>query len=132
MSPRREGLLARLFTAGLAAVAGAWALSSLWLPYGWDHGAFGYLSDTVLRGGMPYRDALDFKGPLTFYVFAGLQLVFGRQMWAIRAFDLVLLACACFAGVRVASQFVSRRAAVTARLRKKTTAFTGANWPSAT
>src|SRR5580698_5577710 len=95
----------------LSAVTLLWAVSSLWLPYGWDHGCFAYLSDTILRGGMPYRNALDFKGPLTFYIFAALQAVFGRQMWAIRAFDLMLLACAGVAGIRVGSRFVSRRAA---------------------
>jgi hypothetical protein len=131
LTAEREELLARVFTAGLAVVAGAWALSSLWLPYGWDQGAFGYLSDTVLRGGMPYRDALDIKGPLTFYIFAGLQLAFGRQMWAIRAFDLVLLACASFAGVRLASKFVSRRAAVNTMLALVITFGSFGNWYTA-
>jgi hypothetical protein len=111
LTPAREELLARVFTAGLAAIAGAWALSSLWLPYGWDHGMFGYVADTIVRGGLPYRDALDFKGPLTYYVVAALDVAFGRQMWALRALDLAFLAGACFAGVRVASQFISRRAA---------------------
>jgi hypothetical protein len=100
-----------VLVAALSAVTLLWGLSSLWLPYGWDHGVFAYLSDTILRGGMPYRDALDFKGPLTFYIFAALQAAFGRQMWAIRAFDLVLLASAGLAGVRIGSRFVSRRAA---------------------
>lgn len=104
--------IAQLWTVALAALAMAWAFTSLWLPYGWDHGCFGYLSDTILRGGMPYRDALDFKGPLTFYIFAALQAFFGRQMWAIRAFDLALLGCAGVAAVRVGERFVSRRAAI--------------------
>ena len=117
----------RVWLAVLAALSGVWALSSLWLPYGWDHGCFGYLSDTILRGGLPYRDALDFKGPLTFYIFAALQAVFGRQMWAIRAFDLALLACAGVAGIRIGSQFVSRRAA-TCTMLMLTLAFGSRNW----
>jgi 4-amino-4-deoxy-L-arabinose transferase-like glycosyltransferase len=60
---------------------------------------------------MPYRDAWDFKGPLTFYVFAALQFVFGTQMWAIRLLDLALLAGAAVAGARIVSQFAGRIAA---------------------
>jgi hypothetical protein len=129
--PAGEDVVVRVWLAVLAALAGVWAFSSLWLPYGWDHGCFGYLSDTILRGGLPYRDALDFKGPLTFYIFAALQAVFGRQMWAIRAFDLALLACAGAAGIRIGSQFVSRRAA-TCTMLMLTLAFASfGNWYTA-
>jgi hypothetical protein len=95
----------------LVGVVGLWGICSLWWPYGWDHGCFSYVADTILRGGVPYRDAWDFKGPLTFFVFAALQAVFGTQMWAIRLLDLILLAGAALAAFRIASRFVGRTAA---------------------
>ena len=46
------------------------------------------VGDVIVRGGMPYRDAFDVKGPLSFYPSAFVQLVTGRTWWGIRAFDL--------------------------------------------
>ena len=101
----------RLWLVGLAAVAGAWALASLFWPFGPDQGCFAYVGDAIVRGGMPYRDAWDFKGPLVYAVFGVLQAVFGRQMWAIRLLDIVLLAAAAFAATSIVSRFASRFAA---------------------
>lgn len=67
------------------------ALCSLWWPYGWDHGCFAYVADVMRAGGEPYRDAWDFKGPLTFYVFYAVQLLTGPGMWGIRLFDLLMV-----------------------------------------
>jgi hypothetical protein len=128
---RVQAVFPRAWTALLATLVVTWGITSLWLPYAWDHGCFGYMSDTILRGGMPYRDALDFKGPLTFYIFAALQLVFGRQMWAVRALDLALLAWAAAAGIRIASQFVSRRAATCTMLASIVAFASFGNWYTA-
>jgi hypothetical protein len=65
----------------------------------------------MLRGGVPYRDAWDFKGPLTFFVFAALQAMFGTQMWAIRLLDLLLLAASAYAAARIVLLFAGRVAA---------------------
>jgi hypothetical protein len=103
---------ARAWLTGLALVTAVWAVASLWWPYGGDQGCFGFLGHTLLRGGQPYREAWDFKGPLGFYVFAGLELVFGRQMWAVRVLDLVLLGAAGLASVRLLERYTTRRVAV--------------------
>ena len=101
--------------AGLRAVlllaVGAWAVSSLALPYGWDQGCFAYVADTILRGGMPYRDAWDFKGPLAYAPFVVLQAMFGAQMWAVRVFDLLVLALAAQSCVVLLTRFTSRTTA---------------------
>jgi hypothetical protein len=81
-----RGALALL--ALLLALLGA---ASLWWPFSWDHGVFGWIGDTIVRGGMPYRDAWDVKGPLTFYVFAAVDRLVDKAMWGIRVFDLVML-----------------------------------------
>jgi hypothetical protein len=39
-----------------------WAIASLWFPFRWDHGIMASVGDTIVRGGMPYRDAWDMKG----------------------------------------------------------------------
>ncbi|HEY3666326.1 MAG TPA: hypothetical protein VGL19_10010 [Polyangiaceae bacterium] len=117
LRPRTAGDVVNvLFPIVLLGLVTVWGLTSLWLPFGWDQSCFGYVANTILHGGMPYRDAWDFKGPLPFYVYAALQLVFGRQMWAVRALDLVLLATAASFAVRLLRQFISPRAALTTAL----------------
>jgi hypothetical protein len=108
--------VARLWLVGLAAVVASWAICSLWWPFGWDQGCFAYVGDVINHGGMPYRDAWDPKGPLAFYVFAALQFVFGRQMWAIRGLDVVLAAGAGYAAFVIVSRFATRFAGIATAL----------------
>ncbi|HEX6644008.1 MAG TPA: hypothetical protein VF037_04990 [Gemmatimonadales bacterium] len=104
--------LISLSIAGAAAIAALWAVASLTWPFGWDHGAFAWVGDVIVRGGMPYRDAFDVKGPLSFYPSALVQLVTGRGAWGIRLFDLVLLLAAAAVVFRVASRFAGRAAGI--------------------
>jgi hypothetical protein len=83
---------------------GLWALASLWWPFGWDHGIFGWIADVIVAGGVPYRDAWDVKGPLVYYVFAAVRWLTGPSMWGIRAVDLALLAVAGTAMSRVVTR----------------------------
>ena len=87
MSRAFRALVALVYAAAVAIVA-AWAITYPTWPFGWDHGAFAWVGDVIARGGMPYRDAFDVKGPLSFYPSALVQLVAGRNWWGIRAFDL--------------------------------------------
>jgi hypothetical protein len=70
------------FTTGLirvgSALAGAWVVMSFTYPFGWDQGLFAWVGDAIVRGGLPYRDAWDFKGPLLYYVYALAQWLFRR------------------------------------------------------
>jgi Dolichyl-phosphate-mannose-protein mannosyltransferase len=102
----------RLAVGAIAAAVGAWALCSLWWPYGADQGFFGYMGDAVLRGETPYREIWDPKGPLVYYVFAALQLVFGRQMWAVRVLDLSVITLGAFAAHRILRKFAGKTAAI--------------------
>ncbi|HSJ14817.1 MAG TPA: glycosyltransferase family 39 protein [Longimicrobiales bacterium] len=86
---------------GLAALAVLCALITLTWPPGFDHGLYAWVADVVVRGGMPYRDAWDMHGPLVPYVFAVPQLLFGRQFWAVRLLDLIVLAAATVALYRL-------------------------------
>ncbi len=108
--------LAALAFAAAAGIVAAWAITYLTWPFGWDHGAFAWVGDVIVRGGMPYRDAFDVKGPLSFYPSAFVQLVAGRNWWGIRAFDLVLLSLCAFTIARIAARFAGRTVAVGAAL----------------
>jgi len=45
------------------------------VPIGYDQGIFAYIGEVIKRGGDPYQDAWDFKGPLLYYLNAlGLSL----------------------------------------------------------
>lgn len=92
-------------------VALAWSVSSLWLPYGWDHGVFGLVSDVIRRGGVPYLDVWEVKGPLALYLYAAAQSIGHPQMWGIRVLDLIFLAGAAYAGAQLVSSLVGRGAA---------------------
>ena len=87
----------------LVLVVGYAAMSLRW-PFNWDHGIFAWIAETIVHGGLPYRDAWDVKGPLTFYTFALVRAVTGRGMWGIRLFDLVVVACGAFAAARIVSR----------------------------
>jgi hypothetical protein len=104
--------LITLSIAGAAAIAALWALASLTWPFGWDHGVFAWVGDVIVRGGMPYRDAFDVKGPLSFYPSAVVELVTGRNWWGIRLFDLLLLGATGLVVYRVSARFASRAAGI--------------------
>lgn len=80
-----------LALAGVLAFACLYALASLWLPFGWDHGMFASVGEAMARGGAPYRDAWEMKGPLSYAPFALSTLLFGHVMWGIRILELVIL-----------------------------------------
>jgi hypothetical protein len=81
---------ARLLFACAASLTLAWCVASFWFPFGWDQGMFASMGDVIMRGGMPYRDGWEMRGPLPYYVFALAQWLFGRHMWSIRILDLTL------------------------------------------
>lgn len=62
--------------------------SSLVLPWGRDQGIYAEAAWQFLGGKMPYSEIFIFKPPGTVFVHALSQLLFGRNMLAIRAFDL--------------------------------------------
>ena len=59
-------------------------LPSLAYPYGRDQGIFGVVANSILEGGLPYRDVFDIKPPAIFYTYAVIQTVFGSGASALR------------------------------------------------
>jgi hypothetical protein len=79
-----------LFILALVATL-SWAVASIAYPLGSDQGMMGSIGDVIVRGGLPYRDGFDMKGPLAFYLFAGTEALFGRVTWGIRIVDVGIL-----------------------------------------
>lgn len=65
--------------------------------FGRDQGIYAVVADSILHGGMPYRDVWDFKPPGIFYVYAVAELVFGHRMIAPRILEVVGLLSLYFA-----------------------------------
>jgi hypothetical protein len=84
----------------------AWALVYLTWPMAYDTAILAWVGDIVRHGGVPYRDALEIRGPAPFYVYAGLQALFGMTEWALRAFDLALFLAGGWALSRIAERDV--------------------------
>jgi hypothetical protein len=75
---------------GIVAFAALACVMMLWWPLGYDHGIFASNGDVLLRGGAPYRDAFELRGPLAFYTSAAIQLLFGRGAWGLRLVDVAI------------------------------------------
>jgi hypothetical protein len=62
---------------------------SLIFPFGRDQGIHAFVADAMLHGKVLYRDAFDFKPPLTYFVHLLALLLFGHSMTTIRFLDLL-------------------------------------------
>lgn len=75
-------------------VLALWAVASLLYPYGRDQGTFAWVADVILQGGVPYRDAWEVKGPLTYYAWALVRGLLGPAPWGMRLVELGVVAAA--------------------------------------
>lgn len=85
------------------------AASSLTWKMGNDQAVFTVIAEMIIDGGIPYRDAWDLKGPLTFYVYAFALWTLDRPGLSIRIFDLFALAACCVVLHRLVSVTVDDR-----------------------
>jgi hypothetical protein len=72
------------------------AIGSLTWPSARDQSIFEWFGGVILDGGVPYRDAWDLKGPLSYYVYALAMAVFGRHEYTIRILDLAAILTCCW------------------------------------
>jgi hypothetical protein len=84
------------------------SLSILLFSFGRDQGIYGVVADTMLKGGMPYRDAWDFKPPGIFIIYAFAQGLFGKSMLAIRLLEVIGLVATVFGLQRLGQVFFDR------------------------
>ena len=100
----------RLLALTGSGVAALWLVMSLTYPFGWDQGLFAWVGGVIVQGGLPYRDAWDFKGPLVYYAYALAQSLFGVHLWGIRILDAALALLATGAVGQSASALADRTA----------------------
>jgi hypothetical protein len=84
------------------------SLSILLFSFGRDQGIYGVVADVMLKGGMPYRDAWDFKPPGIFIIYAFAQGLFGKSMLAIRLLEVIGLVATVFGLQRLGQVFFDR------------------------
>lgn len=76
------------FLVGSGAALALFALVQLLqYKYGRDQGIYAVVADSVVHGGMPYRDSWDFKPPGIFYVYALARVLFGSGQLGIRLLE---------------------------------------------
>ncbi len=63
---------------------------TLFYPIGPDQGMFLLGGEKILRGAIHYRDIVDVKPPLIYYVYAAVAATLGTSEVSIRIFDLLL------------------------------------------
>ncbi len=110
----RRAATERVFLVLLVSVAALAAISTLTWPIGYDTGVFSWIGGVWGRGGVPYRDAWDPKGPATYLPFALLEATSGQTLPAIRLMDLLFLGGGCFAVFRILQRLGSSRAGLLA------------------
>ncbi len=107
------------------------AAASLSWPFGWDQGVFAQVGDVIVRGGLPYRDGWDVKGPLVYYLLALSQTVLGVNQWGIRVLDLALLAGGAWSLSRIVTVLSSPTAGRWAALGFSLLYLSGGYWDTA-
>ena len=73
--------------------------------YGRDQGIYATVAESMLQGGMPYRDAWDFKPPGIFAVYAFVRAIFGPAESSIRLFEILGLASVGAAFILFSARF---------------------------
>ena len=76
-------------------------LPTLFLPLGPDQAIFMVIGEGMLKGGVLYRDLVDIKPPLVFYLYAGAAALFGHGAISIRIVDLLLQCLGCLMLIRL-------------------------------
>jgi hypothetical protein len=68
-----------------------WGAVFLSWPMGRDQGIYAWVGSVIVDGGVPYKDAWDIKGPMTYLCYALVQIILGQNQWGIRLFDFFML-----------------------------------------
>lgn len=96
-----DPLLRRVVLALCVIVIAASMALVLTFGHGRDQSIYALVAREVLAGGMPYRDAFDFKPPGIFVVYAAARAVFGADPIAIRLLEIGAMAASVAALVRL-------------------------------
>jgi 4-amino-4-deoxy-L-arabinose transferase-like glycosyltransferase len=96
--------------AAIMLLSTALRLAFLHEPFERDEGQYASIAQEILRGGLPYRDAIEIKPPGTFYLYALAISLFGASTEGIRIFT-ALYALGTLLAVYGVARLVAGRAA---------------------
>ena len=83
-------------------------LAMLAYPFAYDQAAFFTGGEMIVRrSAIPYRDLIDTKPPLIFYLYGGAAALFGHNQWGIRLVDVFWQATTAFVLFRLLSKQLS-------------------------
>ena len=77
--------------------------------YGRDQGIYATIAQVIRDGGVPYRDAWDFKPPGIFFVYTAASLFLGNSAHAIRYLESAALLSLFIAFARISRLYVGHR-----------------------
>jgi hypothetical protein len=109
----------RWWAAAILTLAAATVLArlSVWSrPLPADAGAYLYIGQVMLHGGVPYVDAIDNKGPVTYLLFMVVRAIAGTSGPAVSATLLVFALLAGLAVAGYAARLAGRAAGIAAAL----------------
>lgn len=86
LTPDSDGRWPARCTAAIAVVMTA---AMVCYPIGYDQAVFQVGGRMILHGSIPWRDFIDTKPPLIFYIYSAASVLFGDHAWSIRAFDAI-------------------------------------------
>ncbi len=87
---------------------GLWGAMTLGWPHGLDQGLYSWVGSVILDGGVPYKDAWEIKGPMTYLPNALAQALLGHNEWGIRLLDLMLLCASMAVAYRLVTRLSNR------------------------
>jgi 4-amino-4-deoxy-L-arabinose transferase-like glycosyltransferase len=105
-----------LWLAAILAFSTFLRLAFLHEPFDRDEGQYATIAQTILRGGLPYRDAVEIKPPGVFYLYALAIRVLGASPEAIRLFTAGYATLTVLAVYAVARELSGKRAGLYAAL----------------
>ncbi|HET6402925.1 MAG TPA: glycosyltransferase family 39 protein [Candidatus Kapabacteria bacterium] len=92
----------------LAFVALLMLIATVCYPFGYDQAVFSTAGEMIRRGAVPYRDFLDTKPPIIFYIYAAALGIFGHHEWSPHALDILYQCAAAFYFFRILRREFSR------------------------
>ena len=105
-----------IWLTAILAISTLLRLAFLHEPFDRDEGQYATIAQEILRGGLPYRDAIEIKPPGAFYLYALAIGLFGATTEAVRIFTALYAMLTVIAVYGVARQIAGARAGLCAAL----------------
>ena len=82
-------------------------VATIFYPFGYDQAVFSTAGEMILHGAIPYRDFLDTKPPLIYYIYAFAIWIFGHHESSIHAFDIFWQVITAYYFFRILRRYLS-------------------------